>query len=213
MTTKPFDKFENKIAGNLNGYVGKYLNQLTGEQIASPKQTIFLFWAGPNDFYHGGNSNEIIHNIQQEIERLAAAGAKHFAVLNTLDFSMSPCSECYRQTQILNSIWPEQWRRFSIPGANIILIDIENIHREIIKSDFGIKANSTQCFKGWWSKGSNNPTEDTCPQVGQSFFYDDVHPTTTAHCWLSFHIGSDILMRSHNEKELKKYRRICKTIQ
>ncbi len=209
MTTKSFAKFETWVSGNLADYVGKHINQLPSKQVTSPEKTLFLFWAGPNDFYHGGDSHGIIRNIQQQIERLAAVGAKHFAVINTLDFSESPCSECYKHTQILNTIWPEQWRQFSIPGIHITHIDVENIHRQIIRSDLKIKANSTQCFKGWWSKGSSNPIKDTCPQVSQSFFYDDVHPTTTAHCWLSFYISSEVLMRSHNDEYLQYYHQVC----
>ena len=196
------------ITSHLEAYVSSYIAQLSSQEISSPEETIFLFWIGSNDLNYGGQSEDAIRGIKNQIKRLAEAGGKRFAVLNMLDYSLSPCGDvCWDQTKIFNKIWRQELKDLNEADIQVTYINIEDAHQRIVEEH---RMNNSRCFKGYWKTGSLDPSKDTCSEVNRSFFYDDVHPTTFGHCWLTYFIHKGLheanFVASKPELDLYKIR-------
>lgn len=146
-------------------------------------QALYVVWAGSND-YLGARSTDVegvLTNITLAIGKLVTAGAKNIMVPNLPDLGVTPLATGLGATasQGLSQLSAAHNAGLASiletidrsPGINIIPVDVETLVEQAIANpaDFGF-TNVTNAFL---AQPSGNPN--------QYLFWDDLHPTATAH--------------------------------
>jgi len=67
------------------------------------------------------------------------------------------------------------------------------------------------CFPGGWNLDVKNRQKEICPDLRNSFLFDDTHPSTFGHCWISMFIQEGLYNAGFISvpPELKKYEKAC----
>lgn len=153
------------------------------QQAANPK-ALYIVWAGANDYLFGNvtNPQQPVANISNAINKLAAAGAKNIMVLNLGDLGKLPGTRSTQFSPQLTTLTNAHNLALSrtvtdlkrtLPSVNIMPVDVNTLVSTAVKYPgvFGFKNVTEACLK-------NNTV---CATPNQYLFWDDFHPTTSAH--------------------------------
>lgn len=167
----------------------------------SPDSTLFVVWAGANDFFFAPESATVassIQNIGGAIHQLAQIGAKKFLVPGLPDLSLTPAileldaaapgfgiGAGYRDlsltfNMILQSTVSaiESGYQAVVPGFDITYFDVNASLLGVLSNPAGLGLSNT-------TQGCNNITfTSTCANPDQYLFWDPVHPTDVVHAEL-----------------------------
>ena len=143
---------------------------------------LYIVWAGANDYLGGGVTNPAlpVNNLSTAVSSLADYGAKSIMVVNLPSLGKLPGTN--RDTQIANSLNTLTELHNSGLSASLNLLS-QNTDTDIIPLDINSLFNQAIATPAEF--GFTNVT-NSCLSVGCTnpddyFFWDDLHPTTTAH--------------------------------
>jgi phospholipase/lecithinase/hemolysin len=164
--------------------VNLFTSSLTANQQSASPKALYIVWTGANDYLFGNvtNPQQPVDNISKAITALAAKGAKNIMVLNLADLGKLPgtrSSQFSPQLTTLTNAHNLALSRAianlnrSLPSVNIIPVDVNTLLATAVKFPgvFGFTNVTEACFK-------NNTV---CAKPNQYLFWDDFHPTTSAH--------------------------------
>lgn len=188
----PASRIENFACGGATSSSG-FTNMIPGllAQVQSYLQShswlnsnsLFVLWAGGNDYLQGATNAAPVENLTKAIELLAKAGAKKILIGNQPDLGQLPATRNTANSARLSELsrsHNQQLRRSikqlaqQYSDLQIALFDANALYHEAIATPaaFGF-VNVTQAVQ---ASGSN---------PDQSLFWDGIHPTTAAHRVLS----------------------------
>lgn len=165
------------------------VNLFTSSVVASQKpadpKALYIVWAGANDYLFGQvvNPAQPVENISKAVTALATVGAKNIMVVNLGDLGKLPATRTQPFAGQLSTLTNahnlalartlRELDRKLDPSVNIIPVDVYTLFNTITKFPgvFGFKNVTDACFK-------NNTV---CATPNQYLFWDEFHPTTTAH--------------------------------
>lgn len=183
---------------NLISQVNQFLDAGT---VFNPSSTLFVVWAGANDFFFQPEAATIestIANITESIGELAGAGARRFLVPNLPDLSRTPAIRAldeanpgfgiavgYQQLSYgfdlnlglaLNALEPQLAALF--PGLEIVQFDVLSSLEAVLANPaaLGLTNVTQSCNDIFFTETCGNPDE--------YLFWDPVHPTDVVHAEL-----------------------------
>ncbi len=171
-------------------------------------RTLYLIWTGGNDYLltvPPAQPPEVIANITKAVENLYSLGARDFMIPNLPDLGLAPLAgpnsgALTMLTESHNSLLAEALNGLAarLDGAKIILADMHTATQTMLSGTSTPGGNfvATPPALATVSPGTGamdclfrDPT--TCPEVKldirtvngspESFFWDVLHPTTSAH--------------------------------
>lgn len=171
-----------------------------GPPIFDPSSTLFVVWAGANDFFFDPSEATLIssvNNIAQAITDLAGSGARRFLLPGLPDLSLTPgimeAEAAYPNTGIatgyhdlslgfnvaLNAMIP--LLELAIPDLDITYFDVDAaLQRVLINPNaYGITNTNEGCLV--FDPTLLNPVLSTCSNPNEYLFWDSVHPTDRIH--------------------------------
>ena len=159
------------------------VRSLTQAQPQTDPQALYILWAGANDYLQGINSAEApVANVTKAMNLLVEAGATRFLVANLPDLGQLPVTRTSTNSRTLSTLTQthNQGLRRSLKilaqqhsDLKIAILDANTLYREAISSPatFGFTNVAQACLSG----------TRACSKPEQFLFWDDIHPTTTAH--------------------------------
>ncbi|MGB7429161.1 MAG: SGNH/GDSL hydrolase family protein [Microcoleaceae cyanobacterium] len=164
----------------INTFVTR-LNQT--HQQANPN-ALYIVWAGANDYLGGQITNpaDPVSNLSQAIELLYQVGARYILVFNLPELGDTPIAQnspevnptqLYQLSNTHNTLLKttvEQMRQ-SLRGIQLGLMDIQGLFKRVIANPrhFDLTNVTDSCLVV------------ACCDAQQYLFWDQLHPTTTAH--------------------------------
>jgi phospholipase/lecithinase/hemolysin len=145
--------------------------------------TLFVVWAGANDYLQGAtNSSLPVHHITQAIDLLVSINVKRLLVGNLPDLGMLPATYSSNDADRLNQLAQahnSNLRRSlkqlqqQHSDLQIVMLNASQLYQEAIAhpKTFKLKNVTTACLSG----------SEVCPHPEQFLFWDGIHPTTAAH--------------------------------
>jgi thermolabile hemolysin len=149
------------------------------------KDTLYVVWAGPNDFFGGSQDYATpAQNIGSALDTLATAGAKYIVVPNMPNLGATPMNNKIPQlataaqmlTQAFNASLDTVVETFkqTNPSITVYEFDIYTLFQDVQATP------SAYGFTNVTGRYVNN--DDTVNDDGNVYlFWDSVHPTTKAH--------------------------------
>ncbi|MFB8787366.1 MAG: SGNH/GDSL hydrolase family protein [Potamolinea sp.] len=165
--------------------VNLYTSSLAANKKQADPKALYIVWAGSTDYLFGNATNpqQPVENLSKAVTTLANVGAKNIMVLNLADLGKLPRT---RNTQFstqlsmltnahnasLSTTVKTLSRQLS-PKTNIMLVDVNTLFKTVSQFPgvFGFTNVTDACF-------TNNTV---CAKPDQYLFWDDIHPTTSAH--------------------------------
>jgi phospholipase/lecithinase/hemolysin len=178
--------FDNAVSPNQNlpGVLKQVLSFAgtlqANNQTANP-DALYTLWGGANDFFflNPQDSATPISNISLALNTLVGAGAKNILVFNLPDLGQAPGAKIEGRNPTTLS---KSTSEFNFGLAQTVSYLNQNPNLNIISIDTNSLFNQASAF------GFTNLTEsclsrlDICnPGNNKFLFWDDFHPTTTAH--------------------------------
>jgi phospholipase/lecithinase/hemolysin len=161
------------------------------ENPQADSQALYIIWAGANDYLNGGVTNHTTpsKNLSNAVKLIANVGAKNIIVLNLPDLGFLPIVQNDSQksgfltnlTQLHNSTLAsslDQLKQSFRQGQKIILIDVYSLFNQVFANPK--KFNLTNVRDSALAQYANS---QGCNE--KFFFWDEIHPTTTAHMILA----------------------------
>jgi len=68
--------------------------------------------------------------------------------------------------------------------------DLRALRRTTARDRYGVIPIQDHCYAGGYL-GTRDP-ELVCPEQHDAFFWDNVHPTSFAHCWIAYFVARDL---------------------
>ncbi|MCW5315271.1 GDSL family lipase [Nostoc sp. KVJ3] len=191
---------ENIGLATLPGLQQQINNFVTTNQTADPN-ALYIIWAGTNDYlsyFFGGDPNptNTVANLSTALTSLVADGAKDIMVVNLPDLGKSPFANFNNQRSNLFSTFSSQHnsslnttlqllsQQFS-SDTNIIELNVSSLFDQIIADPekFGFTNVTNSCISKDLSVVSikDVPPQQVLCNPEKFLFWDEVHPTTTAH--------------------------------
>lgn len=148
-------------------------------------ETLFVVWAGPNDFLSGGTDYlGAVDNIETAMDMLAAAGVKHLLVANMPNLGVTPRLNLYPElsegaellTQAFNATLNGAVDSFkqTYTSISVYYFDVYSILMEVIADP------TAYGFTDVTNSYVND--DDTVNDDGEIYlFWDSIHPTTLTH--------------------------------
>ena len=148
-------------------------------------ETLFVVWAGPNDFLSGGTDYlGAVDNIVMALDMLAAAGVKHLLVANMPNLGATPRLNPYPELSEGAKLLTQAFNG-TLKGA---VESFKQTYASISVYYFDVYALFTAVIADPESYGFTNVTnayvndDDTVNDDGEIYlFWDGVHPMTLAH--------------------------------
>lgn len=154
-------------------------------------QALYIIWAGANDYLSGGITDPTIptKNLSNAVQSLANFGAKNIMIVNLPDLGLLPATRNDSQksafltnlTKLHNSALEnslEALRQSFGASVTIISIDVYSLFNQVF-------SNSNE-FDFTNAKDSALAQYDKFQGYNETFFFwDEIHPTTTAHLILA----------------------------
>jgi phospholipase/lecithinase/hemolysin len=175
---------------DINEQVDSYLPRTTDPN------ALFLVFAGANDLLNSADFNAPVDNLQVEMNRLIADGARNFLVLNLPWLGLTPRFYESPDIPILN----ERTQNFNAALASM-LNNLATAHpaTDVLQFDVAALVNDAVNHPEWF--GLANVTHAGAPglepgdlfydtgliadNVHDYLFWDDLHPTETVHAILA----------------------------
>lgn len=164
--------------------VNLFTGGLTANQQQANPKALYIVWAGANDYLSGNvtNPRQTVANISNAVTALAAAGAKNIMVLNLADLGKLPSTRSTPFSAQLTTLTDAHNFALAralvtlnrrLPSVKIIPVDVNTLFKTVVKfpGAFGFTNVTEACFK-------NNAV---CATPNKYLFWDDIHPSTTAH--------------------------------
>lgn len=165
---------------------------------------LYFIWIGANDLFTGLDAPETTvatatRNIATAIERLISYGAQHILLLNVPDLGQTPEAQGKETalttiTQAFNQALEQLVEELT---TEVVYIDMFAFTEAVMMhpKTFGFQNTVEPCFA--------EDREQICSDPDSYFFWDDKHPTTTAHQILATHIAKTVAVPSyHSDEEL-----------
>jgi thermolabile hemolysin len=189
--------------GGLDGIfikdVDEQINQLLPKSTTKiDPNALYVMFAGANDLINGQtNVNVPVNNLNQDLTRLAAAGAKKFLVANlpllgyTPRFNGNPTTfNSYNAlTTQFNTALGTMLDNLqgSNAGLTIHHLDVSSLFSQAIANPaaFDLTNVTNSAAPGLEPSDSSYNTSQIVPNPNQYLFWDDLHPTQTVHAELA----------------------------
>ena len=158
---------------------------------------LYVYLAGANDFAGGDAAPpatdiaEPIGNVETAVRTLFDLGAQNFLVSNLPDLAFTPlfldsefADDISSTVAAYNLALAQSLEnlRGELPGINIAELDFETLFAEAITNpaQFGFTDVETPCLTNF-SSPIDLDGFNVCGNPDETLFWDDFHPTTTAH--------------------------------
>ncbi|BAU10545.1 GDSL family lipase [Leptolyngbya sp. NIES-3755] len=188
-STNTFPGIPTNPLPGLQQQIESFISSLEGTQ-ADPR-ALYVIWAGANDYLSGQDTNPTapIENLMQAAKALINAGVKNLMIANLPSLGKLPNSSRFRSiANALNALADAhnallttalQALAQSVSGdVNLMLFDVDAMFKRVL-------ADPQKC-------GFTNVTDAEMTVLSslrgyteQFFFWDGVHPTTSAHLMLA----------------------------
>ncbi len=158
------------------------INGFTATNTSADPNALYVLWAGANDYLYAGITDPTVpvNNLSTAVSSLADYGAKNIMVVNLPDLGKLPLRNVDSQISSgLNALTEAHNLGLAAnldslsqkSDINIIPVDVNSLFNEVITApgEFGFTNVTDSCL----SVACANPDE--------FLFWDDIHPTTTAH--------------------------------
>jgi phospholipase/lecithinase/hemolysin len=201
---------------NVNGESLPSLQQQLNAFIVSLQQThqqanpeaLYILWAGANDYLGGQITDpaDPVANLSQAIESLYQVGARSILVLNLPELGDTPLAQNSEDTnpsqlnQLSNAHntllkTAVQQLSQSLPEIQLGLVDIRGLFKMVIADpkQFGLSNVTDGCVIV------------ACSDPDQYLFWDQLHPTTTAHQIIADAVFSALQLKSQSEHKLTMF--------
>ncbi len=168
-------------------YVGDQVNEyLAGQAGALPSNALYVFWAGANDLFTGGNSpSAAVMNISANISTLYADGARNFLWLNMPPLGDTPdilgLGSAYITyfndlSQEYNSDWSSTIAMLDAddPGIEIVGVNVYALVLEMLANP-----------GAYGFVNTDTPAQGLSVNPNTYLYWDGVHPTTMGHYWVA----------------------------
>lgn len=172
-------------SGNLPGLRQQIDNftSLVAEQPADPN-ALYIIWAGTNDYLHGiTNPTEPVANLTEAVNALVNLGAHTILMVNLPDLGFLPATRNTSKSSTLSHLTSLHNARLAEiisdlnqhlgSEFNLLLLDINMLFQQALAGRLGFTNVSDGCL--------NVSTGAICENPSNYLFWDDVHPTMTAH--------------------------------
>lgn len=171
---------------DINSLVPGLLTQVqsfTRTQQQALPNTLYVLWAGANDYLQGASSTSIpVENVTKAIALLIDVGAKKILVANAPDLGQLPATRNSTNSASLSALTQvhNQALRRSLkvlsqkhPDIHLATLDAHELYKSAIAhpAAFGFTNVISACLDRGNSSGNPN----------QFLFWDKIHPTTAAH--------------------------------
>jgi phospholipase/lecithinase/hemolysin len=173
-------------SGSLNGIPGvlAQVNSYTKSQKKLNPNALYILWSGANDYLFGAtNTTSAITNLSNAVQSLLTVGAKTVLVANLPDLGKIPATYSTFYSSNLSAVTNQHnleltksidslQQKFG-SGKKIIQLDVNSLYREAISNPakFDFTNVTSSCL--------SNVT--ICSNPNKFLFWDDIHPTTSAH--------------------------------
>jgi thermolabile hemolysin len=151
-------------------YVGNQLTLFEGSHpLGAPANALYIFWAGADDLFAGGNGVSAANNIASYIGDLSSMGAHYFLWLNLPNLGPG--------FQAFNSQYSTDLSHLQADGTDVVGVDVNALF-EAILADPAAYGFTNTTDAAWCGPGalpncaSNNPND--------FLLWDGTHPTTAA---------------------------------
>lgn len=171
----------NTIEPSLLPGLQQQIDNFTANTSADP-DALYIVWAGANDYLSAGvtDPTEPVNNLSTAVSSLAEYGAEDIMVVNLPDLGKLPgTSDNSQNSTNLNALTEAHNSSLAAnldslsqnSDVNIIPLDVNSLFNEAIADPgaFGLKNVTDSCLAV------------TCDNPDEYLFWDDIHPTTTAH--------------------------------
>lgn len=181
------------VPNNSIGLLGlqQQIEKYKAENDQTDAQPLYIIWAGANDYLNGGITNHTIpvQNLTNAVKSLANAGAKNIMILNLPDLGILPIIRSNtQQSTFLSNL--TLLHNSALATSLEILKPSLGHSVKLITLDAYLLFN--QVFKNPKKFGFTNAQDSALNQYVNSqgynevfFFWDDIHPTASAHVMLA----------------------------
>ncbi len=175
------------------------VNSFTSANPSANPNALYVIWAGTNDYldYFFGdipNPTQAVNNLSVAVTALAAVGAKDFVVVNLPDLGNFPVIGGNNQDSSLLSTFTNAHNsgltinlnflsQQLSSDINIIPLDVNSLFNRIIAApgEFGFTNVTESCVGDLSVVPINVPKQPVNCEPDKFLFWDQVHPTTSAH--------------------------------
>jgi phospholipase/lecithinase/hemolysin len=176
------------------------INNFVAENQTADSNALYIIWAGTNDYlsyFFGGDPNptNTVANLSAALTSLVADGAKDIMVVNLPDLGKSPFANFDSQrSDLFNTFSSEHNSSLNTeiqvlsqqlsPDTNIIELNVNSLFDRIVAApeEFGFTNVTNSCVSEDLSVVPIDvPTQQVFCNPEEFLFWDEVHPTTTAH--------------------------------
>ncbi|MDZ8223478.1 SGNH/GDSL hydrolase family protein [Nostoc sp. ChiVER01] len=175
------------------------INSFTLANPSANPNALYVVWAGTNDYLDYffdaiPNPTQAVNNLSMAVTSLAAVGAKNFVIVNLPDLGKFPVTGGNNQDSSLLSTFinahnSSLTKNLSFlsqqlsPDINIIPLDVNSLFNRIIAApkEFGFANVTESCVGDLSVVPINVPKKLVVCEPDKFLFWDQVHPTTSAH--------------------------------
>jgi phospholipase/lecithinase/hemolysin len=176
------------------------INNFVAENKTADSNALYIIWAGTNDYlsyFFGGDPNptNTLTNLSAALTSLVADGARDIMVVNLPDLGKLPFANFDSQrSDLFNTFSSEHNSSLNTelqvlsqqlsPDINIIELNVNSLFDRIVAApeEFGFTNVTNSCISEDLSVVPIDvPTQQVFCNPEEFLFWDEVHPTTTAH--------------------------------
>lgn len=178
----------------MNQELELYKRGLNDSGDAADPNALFLVWGGANDYLTHDSPIAAAQNIGGYVGDLAEAGAKHILVPNLMDLSKTPFARAEgeeAQAQAFSFVFNTELATqlgmvsSNFPTTEIFQFDTYSFVNNVIQdpASYGFTEVQDPCLSSLFIP---------CGDPGSHLFWDDSHPTTSAHAILGSAFASAV---------------------
>ncbi|ODH00801.1 GDSL family lipase [Nostoc sp. KVJ20] len=175
------------------------INNFVAAETADPN-ALYIIWAGTNDylsyfFDREPNPSNTVANLSTALTSLVADGARDIMVVNLPDLGKSPFANFTSQrSNLFSTLSSDHNSRLNTelevlsqqlsPNINIIELNLNSLFNRIVTAPekFGFTNVTNSCIsKDLSVVPIDVPTQQVFCNPEEFLFWDEVHPTTSAH--------------------------------
>lgn len=179
------------------GILGQVSSFLGQPNVPVDSNAIYSIFGGANDYTSAftrgiaPNVNQVVGNLTNSINLLAQKNAKNFLVFNLPDIGDTPLARANNLTQPLNALVQQHNSQLTTalnglrtqrPDLNIYSVDFNSLFKRVRSNpgQFGFTNVNDACVTG-----NNTLATNVCSNPNEYVFFDDVHPSSSAHMFLA----------------------------